>query len=235
MTHVLVLSRTLLGAGIHSALARFPNWQVLRTSTRDPTTIVELGQHFLPEVTILDDTSGEILCLLEQLGQQNVGQLGMKMVVTAAYQCEETLFLLARWGVAAYLSDELPLEHFVSTLQRVSSGEWLLSERLRTAPPRVPFELKQHETAPVIAGTLPSPLSPREAEVLTCTARGMTNEQIAGSLGIGNQAVKNCLSSCYKKLGTTDRTGAVVSALRLGWIQFPACLASPETPFASVA
>jgi len=63
------------------------------------------------------------------------------------------------------------------------------------------------------------PLSEREAEVLTCVVKGMSNKEIASSLGISHQTVKNHVTSILRKFGVEDRTQAVVYALKRGWVK----------------
>jgi DNA-binding CsgD family transcriptional regulator len=54
-----------------------------------------------------------------------------------------------------------------------------------------------------------SRLTAREHEVLSRTASGQTNAQIAAGLGVTIHAVKFHLSSIFRKLGVNNRTGAV--------------------------
>jgi DNA-binding CsgD family transcriptional regulator len=63
-----------------------------------------------------------------------------------------------------------------------------------------------------------SPLSPREMEILTNVTRGLSNKEIATSLGISQQTVKNHMTAILFKLGLEDRTQAAVHALRQGWV-----------------
>ena len=65
-------------------------------------------------------------------------------------------------------------------------------------------------------GALPSSLTPRAIEVLTLTAQGYTNLQIARALRISVSTVKKRLRSVASKLGASDRTQAAVRALELG-------------------
>lgn len=57
-------------------------------------------------------------------------------------------------------------------------------------------------------------LSRREHEVLGLLSEGMSNEQIAGSLGLSIQTVKVHVKHILKKLKVTDRTQAVIKALK---------------------
>ncbi len=65
---------------------------------------------------------------------------------------------------------------------------------------------------------VPSPLTPRETEVLSYIARGYTNKEIAHMLHIGEQTIKNHVSSILSKLDVNDRTQAVVLAMHNNWV-----------------
>ena len=66
-----------------------------------------------------------------------------------------------------------------------------------------------------------APLSPREVQILDNIAQGMTNKEVAYTLAISEQTVKNHMSSILRKLSVNDRTQAVVYAMRQGWIKGP--------------
>lgn len=59
-------------------------------------------------------------------------------------------------------------------------------------------------------------LSHREVIVLREVASGLSNKQIARRLAISEKTVRNHLSRVYGKLGATNRTEAVIHALRSG-------------------
>ena len=68
------------------------------------------------------------------------------------------------------------------------------------------------------AEATPHPFTPREAEVLGLTAKGLTNKQIAYRLGLSERTIQFHLNSVFNKTGTNSRTEAVVMALRNGWL-----------------
>ena len=76
---------------------------------------------------------------------------------------------------------------------------------IRTRAPERPFIAAQ-------------PITEREREVLSLVAEGNSNKLIANSLGISERTVKNHLTWIMRKLRASDRTHAVVSAVRLGWL-----------------
>jgi DNA-binding NarL/FixJ family response regulator len=63
-------------------------------------------------------------------------------------------------------------------------------------------------------------LSGREMEVLRLIARGCVNKEIARTLKISDQTVKNHITSILRKMAVNDRTQATVLALRRGMITF---------------
>ena len=66
----------------------------------------------------------------------------------------------------------------------------------------------------------PHPLSPRELEVLTLAAGGLTNKEIAYRLGLSERTIQFHLNSVFNKSGTNSRTEAVALAIRNGWLAF---------------
>jgi DNA-binding NarL/FixJ family response regulator len=63
-----------------------------------------------------------------------------------------------------------------------------------------------------------TPFSPREQEVLTLAAQGLTNKEIAYRLGISDRTVQFHMNSVFNKTGTFSRTEAATLALQQGWI-----------------
>ena len=66
--------------------------------------------------------------------------------------------------------------------------------------------------------TAEHPFSPREHEVLTLAAEGLTNKEIAYRLGISERTAQFHINSIFNKTTTNSRTEVVALALRNGWI-----------------
>lgn len=64
----------------------------------------------------------------------------------------------------------------------------------------------------------PGGLTPREVEVLCLVARGVSNKEIATTLGISGKTARNHVERAYAKIGATNRIGASMFALRHGLI-----------------
>ncbi len=65
-------------------------------------------------------------------------------------------------------------------------------------------------------------LSTRELEVLHLLVGELTVKGVACRLGIDYDTCKNHVASIFSKLGVHSRVGAVVLAIRLGLVNFPA-------------
>ena len=83
---------------------------------------------------------------------------------------------------------------------------------------RATGEIAIRRRTPDVPASDAEPMTGRELEVLSLVAEGFSNKLVAAELGIGERTVKNHLTSIMSKLRAADRTHAVVSAVRLGWL-----------------
>ena len=108
-------------------------------------------------------------------------------------------------GASGYLLKDAPREELFAAIRSVAAGGSALSPGVATR----------------LAGAAPTPVNPlteREIEVLRHVADGASNRDVAAAMFIGEATVKTHLIHIYDKLGVTDRTAAVTTALRLGLI-----------------
>jgi DNA-binding NarL/FixJ family response regulator len=71
-------------------------------------------------------------------------------------------------------------------------------------------------SSPTEEDPLVEPLTPREVEVLSLVADGLSNKAVAARLGVSDETVKFHLASIFGKLGASNRTDAVRHGLRRG-------------------
>ena len=70
----------------------------------------------------------------------------------------------------------------------------------------------------VEGGPVRSPFSPRERQVATLLARGLSDRSIAHELLISPKTVEKHVGAVLRKTGTSSRTAAVMCALERGWL-----------------
>lgn len=61
-------------------------------------------------------------------------------------------------------------------------------------------------------------LTPRQVDIIKGIARGLPNKLIAWNLGLTEGTVKVHITVIFKTLGVTNRTGAVVEAVKYGYL-----------------
>lgn len=66
--------------------------------------------------------------------------------------------------------------------------------------------------------SIESPLSSRERQILSLIVSGYINKQVATEFGISEHTIKNHMTHILEKLDVSDRTHAVVIAIKNGWI-----------------
>lgn len=110
-------------------------------------------------------------------------------------------------GAAGYLTKNAGRQEIVDAIRAAARGETIWSrDELR----RVTGAL----AGPRAATEVDVPLTKRESEVLKQLAFGLTNKEIAQSLGISYETVKEHVQHILRKIGVTDRTQAAVWAVR---------------------
>jgi len=148
----------------------------------------------------------------------------VSIIVLAVQEDEDALFDAIKAGAAAFILKDISPDDLVNIIRRVANGEYLINDKVFSQPSVATRVLKEfRELAAYGQSEVPifAPLSPREVQILDNIAQGMTNKQVAYTLSISEQTVKNHMSSILRKLSVNDRTQAVVYAMRQGWIKMP--------------
>lgn len=153
-----------------------------------------------PDITLMD------LRLPDQNGVAAIRQIrakspDAKIIVLTTYEGDEDIHQALQAGAMGYLIKGMPHEALISALLRVYNGN-------RFLPPPVTHAL---------ASRVPnSELSSREREVLALMVAGKSNREIAECLNIKEATVKSHVSVILMRLDVSDRTQAVVEALKRG-------------------
>lgn len=107
-----------------------------------------------------------------------------------------------RAGARGVFSKDESVDALRKCLRRVHGGQiWANSEQLRM----LVRELACSHTVRAVDAKGMSLLSKREMEIVHVVAQGMTNREIADSLGLSPHTVKNCLFRVFDKLGISNR------------------------------
>jgi DNA-binding NarL/FixJ family response regulator len=132
---------------------------------------------------------------------------------------DDQLFQAIKSGAIAFLSKDVSADSLLNILRRVGQGEYPINDSLLTRPGAAKKVLELFHDLSLLGtevNKLITPLSRRETEILKYVAEGFSNKRIGFTLGVGEQTVKNHVTSIMRKLNANDRTHAVVLAMRRG-------------------
>jgi len=128
----------------------------------------------------------------------------VKVIVLTTYETDQDIVRAVEAGATGYLLKDTARTDLVAAVAAARRGETVLSPSVAT---RLVTRMR---------GPATESLSRRESEVLALVARGLTNAEIGRELFISETTVKTHLIRIFGKLGVSDRTAAVTTALERG-------------------
>jgi len=124
-----------------------------------------------------------------------------RIIVLTTYSGDAQAAAALKAGAAGYLLKNLVRKELIETIRTVHAGK-------RRIPPEIATEIAEH--------VADDALTDREIEVLRAVAAGKSNKLIAAELDIAEGTVKTHMKSILPKLDASDRTHAVMIALKRG-------------------
>ncbi|MCC5668554.1 response regulator transcription factor [Nostoc sp. CHAB 5784] len=124
-----------------------------------------------------------------------------RIIVLTTYDGDEDIYRALRAGAKGYLLKDAEPDALLNAIHIVHSGQQYI-------PSEVAAKLVERMNIPE--------LSDREQEVLRQMVLGLRNHDIAAALNITESTVKFHINKILSKLGVSDRTQAVITALKRG-------------------
>ncbi len=178
----------------------------------DGAEAIELTRTTKPDIVLMDVQMPGIDGI-EALRRIRAEDPDARVIVLTTYRNEDYIFPSLEAGARGYLLKDTSREELAQAIRAVAAGESLLD-------PEIARRAAQNTTV-----VDDCPLTPRELDVLKAIADQLSNAQIAHRLFVSENTVKTHISNILAKLGCSDRSGAVLSAWRRGWIS-----SAPEVP-----
>ncbi len=126
-----------------------------------------------------------------------------RILIFSTFARDEEIHRALRAGALGYLQKSASRPDLLAAIRAVASGR-------QSLPPDIAARLRERDTRPDI--------TPRELEILTLVTQGNANKEIAASLGIAEDTVKQHVSRILQKLAVNDRAQATAEAIRLGLV-----------------
>jgi DNA-binding NarL/FixJ family response regulator len=143
--------------------------------------------------------------------------VGPKVVVLTTFDLDEYALAAIQAGASGFLLKDAPPEELLAAIRTVHRGDAVIA-------PSTTRRLLDH-VAPLLRAPGPDTgrhvaavesLTPREREVFTLIAQGLSNPEIAAQLYLSEATVKTHVGHILGKLGARDRVQAVVIAYETG-------------------
>jgi len=207
LTALLVDDHTMLRQGLRKGLEAEGIWVVGEAG--DGETAVRLALELRPDVVIMDVSMPNVdgieatRRLMKADGRQHV-------IILTMHVDRGIIERALRAGAVGYLTKDCSVSEVVDAIRLATNGDTVLSPNLATLMLNEARSGNVREDAPI---------SPREEEVLQLVVDGLGTTEIAERLYISQKTVKNHLASIYEKLDASDRTQAVLTAVRMGIVR----------------
>ncbi|CAN5270285.1 response regulator transcription factor [soil metagenome] len=208
---VLVDDHEMVLQGLVAMLGHFPEEVVIVGQATTGEVALRLVAEHQPEVVLCDvrigNGSGLDLCL-----EITTHHPGTKVVLLTVYDDEHYLYQALRVGASGYILKRVDGQELIGHLRRVRGGETVIDHALAG---RVALSAARLSAGEFWSGAHLG-LTQRESEVLALLVSGHSNKAVASELVVSEDTVKTHIRGLYRKLGVSDRSGAVAVALREG-------------------
>jgi len=207
---VLADDQPLVRAGLRRIIEADPELAVVGEAADGPQAVDQvLGTR--PDVVLMD-VRMPIFDGIEATRRLAEKGSSARVIVLTTFGLDEYVVAALRAGASAFVLKEAPPEQILAAIHQVEAGRAIIDPGVAQA---VIDELGRRPARAELAASV-GELTPREREVLSLLARGLSNAEIATELIVGEGTVKTHVARVLSKLGVRDRLQAVVYAYEAG-------------------
>lgn len=195
--------------GLSMLLGLLPGVEIVGTAA-DGDQAAELARELKPDVVLMDLRMPRCDGI-EATRRIRTRDREVQVVALTTYADDRSVLDALQAGARGYLTKDAGSEEIRRALSQVTRGAAVID-------PAVQHHLVDALTAgaPRPASPAPDGLTPREVDVLTLIADGLSNTEIAQRLFVAEATVKSHINRILGKIGARDRAQAVGYAYRHG-------------------
>src|SRR5579859_620364 len=216
MTRVLLADdQSLIRAGFRILLESADDIEVVGDAA-DGAQAVELARRLRADVVLMDIRMPNVdgLEATRRIAADE-DLAGVRVIILTTFESDEYVYQAIRSGASGFLVKDVEPAELIHAVYVVARGDALLAPSvtrrlitdLASSPQRAPADARVLES-----------LTPREREVLTLVAAGLSNDEIAGRLFLSPLTAKTHVSRIMTKLNARDRAQLVVLAYECGLV-----------------
>lgn len=169
---------------------------------------LEAAQRLHPDIALLDlimpEMDGQEMALALRKSMPHI-----KIMMLTGTEVDDRVFDLVAAGIEGYVLKNIEPAELVRAIRAVMHGEAYLHPDVM----KKVMERMQSQNEP------PTPLTPREMEILEYMSTPNTYKQIAGQLNISEETVRSHAKNIMEKLKQPNRAQAVLTAMKMGLIK----------------
>src|SRR5271167_1871205 len=195
----------LLREALTRILSKKSDIRVVGASAFSPDVVGQISDA-APDV-LLSDSTAVALSDLRLVSEVRAAIPGLKVVMIGMDADREIFLRAVRDGIVGFVLKDASAMEVAAAVRSVANQE-------AVCPPSLCLALfervaDQNNQSPSFAIRHNLGLTRREQQLVQLISRGLTNKEIASQLNLSEQTVKNHIHRMLRKLGATDRLGAV--------------------------
>ena len=188
----------------------------------DGSDALSLYEQYVPEVILMD------INMPRKNGVEATGELmakypEAKVIMLSIHDDESYVMHALKTGALGYMLKEMDADAIIQAIKVVAAGGSYLHPKVTKNLVSEFRRLSERENKGTFhQSEIRRPfhlLTKRECEVLQLLTDGQSNRMIGETLFISEKTVKNHVSSILQKMNVNDRTQAVVTAIKDGWVE----------------
>ncbi len=197
--------------GVRTFLETNPDLEVVAAVERGQDA-VRLAGELSPDVALVDMVIPDMDGVEVTLGIRNASP-STQVIIFTSFHTDEYIFPAIRAGALSYLLKDARPGEIAEAIRKAARGEAVLDSRVAARIVQQMHGNGLDQPNPFLL------LSERELEVLRLIATGISNQEIAERLFIGESTVKSHVGNILSKLHLADRTQAAVFAWASGIVR----------------
>ncbi len=211
---LLVDDQPLIRSGFRALLDLEGDIEVVAEAA-DGSEGLQRAEEYLPDVALIDiQMPGMDGIEATRRIAANPALAGGHVVILTNYGLDEYVFDALRAGAAGFLVKDVMPEDFLHAVRVAARGDALLAPSIT----RKLIHRYVTQSIPTGIGTGLEELTSREREAVVLVARGLSNDEIAGSMVISPLTAKTHINRAMTKLQARDRAQLVVLAYESGLV-----------------
>ncbi|WP_027420001.1 LuxR C-terminal-related transcriptional regulator [Crocinitomix catalasitica] len=165
---------------------------------------------FKPEVVLIDYTGPGFS--IDVIPQALALHPELKFVAITPQQSGATLIHALKSGVISHIKKDCSVSEIIDSVQETASGQKFFCGQILETIRKEGIDVEEISDAEFSCE--PVVLSPREIEVITLIAEGMTNVEISEKLFLSKHTVNTHRKNIMNKLGVKNTAGIVMYAIK---------------------